>query len=427
MANTILVFLDCEGLPTPLRLGTLYAYDAGRSEQFAFEYAPDVVKNDLLRGSHLDPCLQAYGGIQYPPEERKTWGLFADASPDRWGRMLMKRRHERERKLDTSLPRSLFESDYLLGVHDQYRVGALRLRLHEEGPFLDCRDQLGAPPLVKLRELEAAVRAIENDEHDYAPIEYKERKENDWLNMLIAPGGSLGGARPKASVITPEGQLMIAKFPSVHDECDVGGWEMLVHVLAKACGIRVADSRINKYASKRYTFLTTRFDRSATGKRFHFASAMTMTNHVDGEDESTGVSYLEIAQFLIQHGAQSQADLKELWTRILFNVLVSNTDDHLRNHGFLFVSGQGWRLSPAYDMNPVPDARGLKLNIDEHDNALDLDLVRSVAPQFRVSQKSAKEIESHCKQTVRRWVEIADKIGIPRSEMAVMETAFKLG
>lgn len=419
MSNTILVFLDCEGLSTPLRLGTLYAYDAGRSEQFAFEYASDAIKSDLLRYSHLDPWLHTYGGMQYPPEGRKTWGLFADASPDRWGRMLMKRRHERERRGDASLQRSLFESDYLLGVHDQYRVGALRLRLHEDGPFLDCRDQLGAPPLIKLRELEAAARSVESDEQIDAP------RENEWIKMLIAPGGSLGGARPKASVVTPEGQLMIAKFPSVHDEIDVGGWEMLVHVLAKACGIRVADSRINKYASQRYTFLTTRFDRSATGQRLHFASAMTMSNHVDGEDESTGVSYLEIAQFLIQHGAQSQADLTELWTRILFNVLVSNTDDHLRNHGFLLVPGQGWRLSPAYDMNPVPNSHGLKLNIDEHDNALDLDLVRSVAPQFRVSKKAASEIETHCKQMVQRWPAIATKIGLARTEIALMETAFK--
>lgn len=420
MSNTILVYLDCEGLSTPLRLGTLHAYDAGRSEQFAFEYAPEALKSDLLRYAHLDPWLHPYSGMQYPPEERKTWGLFADASPDRWGRTLMKRRHERERRGDTALQPSLFESDYLLGVHDQYRVGALRVRLQEDGPFLDCRDQLGAPPLVKLRELEAAARAIESDEQIDTPL------ENEWINLLIAPGGSLGGARPKASVVTPEGQLMIAKFPSVHDEIDVGGWEMLVHVLAKACGIRVADSKINKYASKRYTFLTTRFDRSATGERLHFASAMTMTNHVDGEDESTGVSYLEIAQCLIQHGAQTQADLKELWTRILFNVLVSNTDDHLRNHGFLLVPGQGWRLSPAYDMNPVPHSHGLKLNIDEHDNALDLELVRSVAPHFRVSKKAATEIETHCKQMLRRWSEIAAKIGIARTEIAVMETAFKL-
>lgn len=424
MANTLLVFLDYEGLSAPLRLGTLHAFDAGRSEQFAFEYAPQLLKSDLLLDLHLDPLLPAYGGLQYPPEERKTWGLFADASPDRWGRMLMKRRHERERRGDAPIKRVLFESDYLLGVHDQYRVGALRLRLQEDGPFLDDRDQRGAPPLVKLRELEAAVRIVESDKISDDDNETSEASA--WVNMLIAPGGSLGGARPKASVVTPEGRLMIAKFPSLHDEFDVGGWEMLVHVLAKACGIRVADSRINKYASQRYTFLTTRFDRTASGKRLHFASAMTMTNHVDGEDESTGVSYLEIAQFLIQYGAQSQADLKESWTRILLNVLVSNTDDHLRNHGFLLVPGQGWRLSPAYDMNPVPNSHGLRLNIDEHDNALDLDLVRSVAPQFRVSKKEAMEIETHCKNTVRRWPDIANKIGLARSEISLMESAFRV-
>jgi serine/threonine-protein kinase HipA len=249
---------------------------------------------------------------------------------------------------------------------------------------------------------------------------------NDWITMLIAPGGSLGGARPKASVATPDGRLMIAKFPSARDTHDVGGWEMVVHALARACGIKVSDSHAQKYASDQYTFLTTRFDRTPSGKRIHFASAMTMTNHVDGEDEGSGVSYLEIAQFLIQHGAESGADLRELWTRILFNVLVSNTDDHLRNHGFLLEPGKGWRLSAAYDMNPEPHAHGLKLNIDEHDNALDLDLVRSVAPYFRVSKNDAAGIERHCKDIVSRWRSIAERLGLPRSETGIMESAFRL-
>ena len=207
--------------------------------------------------------------------------------------------------------------------------------------------------------------------------------------MLIAPGGSLGGARPKASVADDQGRLCIAKFPSARDDYDVGGWEMVVNVLAKGCGLNVAAAEARKFASDYHCFMVRRFDRTEHGRRLHFASAMTMTRHLDGDDASNGVSYLELADVLIRQGSQTNKDLRELWSRIVFNILVSNTDDHLRNHGFILVPGAGWLLSEAYDMNPVPFADGLKLNITEADNALDLELAREVAGYFRVRSDDA--------------------------------------
>jgi serine/threonine-protein kinase HipA len=243
--------------------------------------------------------------------------------------------------------------------------------------------------------------------------------------MLIAPGGSLGGARPKASVIDPNGHLWIAKFPSVRDEHDVGAWELVVQTLAKGCGLAVPESLARQFASQHHTYLVRRFDRTLKG-RLHFASAMTLTGHQDGDDASTGVSYLEIARVLINHGAQTDADLRELWSRIVFNMLVSNTDDHLRNHGFIFVPGQGWRLSAAYDMNPVPESHSLKLNISEVDNAIDLDLARSVAPYFRLSMADVDGIIEQSQAVVRQWPKIANKLQIRAREQERMASAFRL-
>jgi serine/threonine-protein kinase HipA len=423
MAKTILVYADWDGLPEPKFIGTLQARDLGRAEQFSFEYSKEALGDPTLLAVPLDPELGLFGGPQYPAHGSDTWGMFADSSPDRWGRMLMKRRFDRQKRNDRTLQgMQLRESDYLVGVHDQYRVGALRYKLAQDGPFLDNQDGTGAPPLVMLRALEAAVRQLENDERNDAP------GGDEWIRMLIAPGGSLGGARPKASVITPENRLLIAKFPSTRDTCDIGAWEAIVHTLAIACGLNVSQSQWAKYASEHHTFLTERFDRTADGRRLHFASAMTLTNHTDGDDASTGASYLELAEVLIRHGVQTQADLRELWKRILFNVLVSNTDDHLRNHGFLLEPGKGWKLAPAYDMNPVSNPTGLKLNINEDSNDLDIELVKSVAHHFRVTVKEAGELAEEFMAIIRQFEKIAgrDGLGLSRGEIDDMAPAFQL-
>ena len=417
----IAVYADWDGLPAPLRLGILHTQRGAGREIFEFAFDAAALVHPAVVNLQLDPRLGLFEGRQHPSQGNETFGLFADASPDRWGRQLMRRRLEREQRAGLiSKAVRLHESDYLLGVHDTFRVGALRFRLNDVGSFLDNRHGVAAPPFVQLRELEAASLALERDVDNTAAA------GDDWLRMLIAPGGSLGGARPKASVVDLSGHLWIAKFPSVRDEHDVGAWEMVVHTLARSCGLRVPESMVRRFANPHHTFLVKRFDRTTEGRRLHFASAMTLCGHKDGDDASTGVSYLEIARVLIDHGVHTDADLRELWSRIVFNVLVSNTDDHLRNHGFILVLGKGWRLSEAYDMNPVPESHGLKLNISEADNALSLDLVRSVAPYFRVDAKAEQEIIERSRGVVKQWPKIAARLGIPTREQYRMASAFGL-
>jgi serine/threonine-protein kinase HipA len=421
MAIMIAVYGDWDGLPEPLRLGRLHANRTRGREVFEFEFDAAALESPALTNVQLDPRLGLYEGRQHPGQGSDTFGVFADASPDRWGRLLMQRRLEREQRAGhVARGVRLYESDYLLGVHDAFRVGALRFRLDDAGEFLDNRHDVAAPPFVSLRELEAASLAIERDEDN------TEDEADAWLRMLIAPGGSLGGARPKASVVDPNGHLWIAKFPSVRDEHDVGGWELVVQTLAVGCGLRVSESQARRFAHPHHTFLVRRFDRTDTGQRLHFASAMTLTGHKDGDDASTGTSYLEIARVLMDHGAQTNDDLRELWSRIVFNVLVSNTDDHLRNHGFILMPGKGWRLSEAFDMNPVPGSYGLTLNISETDNSLDLDLVRSVAPFFRLKVKTADEIVESSQAVVKQWRKIARRLALSARACDRMAPAFRL-
>ncbi|MFZ5957857.1 type II toxin-antitoxin system HipA family toxin [Pseudomonas knackmussii] len=420
MNAPIAVYADWQGLGAPRRLGHLHARRSAGGELLAFEYDGEALLDPQLGALSLDPRLGLFAGPQYPLAGQ-AFGVFADASPDRWGRMLMQRRLERDKRAG-KVPANtrLYESDYLLGVHDQYRVGALRFRAGDRGPFLDDRHDRAAPPMVRLRELEAASLALERDVENDAP------DADAWLRLLIAPGGSLGGARPKASVVDAEGHLWIAKFPSLYDDFDVGAWELLVNTLALNCDLRVAEGRAARYASPRHCFMVKRFDRTAGGGRLHFASAMTLTGHIDGDDAQSGASYLELARVLIEQGAEPNADLRELWSRILFNMLVSNCDDHLRNHGFLLQPGRGWRLSPAYDMNPVPFAQGLKLNVSEADNQLDLDLARSVAGYFRVSLAEADERIDAFRQVVGQWRILADHLGVSTREQQAMAPAFRL-
>lgn len=243
--------------------------------------------------------------------------------------------------------------------------------------------------------------------------------------MLIAPGSSLGGARPKASVLDPKGHLWIAKFPSTRDGKDIGGWEKVVHELAMQAGINMAEAQVQKFNSHHHTFLTKRFDRTNQGKRIHFASAMTLLGYNDGTDHHDGASYLELVEFIMRNSYKAEEDLEELWKRIVLNICVTNTDDHLRNHGFLLTM-EGWTLSPAYDVNPIETGTGLKLNISEDDNSLDLGLAREVAPFFRLDKTKANSIIQKMTEIVGTWKEVATKYKIPRSEQELMERAFRL-
>ena len=415
--RNIEVYAHWSGLSVPAFIGVLHATPSRGKEIFSFEYSDEWLKNSQTQA--LDPALQLFQGIHYAPNEQENFGIFLDSSPDRWGRFLMKRREAQLAREEKRDERKLFESDYLLGVYDEHRMGALRFKTNPQGPFLDNNKDRASPPWTSLRELAHASLEIEKNDAERNPSYSK------WLNMLINPGGSLGGARPKASVIDENKQLWIAKFPSGNDEHDMGAWEMVVYKLAKLAKITLADARIEKYSKQHHTFISKRFDRSNAGERIHFSSAMTLLQHKDGDDASTGASYLELAEFIIRQGTQVAEDLEQLWRRIVFFICVSNVDDHLRNHGFL-LEQNGWRISPAFDINPVASGDGLKLNISESDNEQDLNLAKQVAEFFRVKPDRANEIILEVIDAVNQWRKVANSLGIPASEQERMARAFRV-
>lgn len=412
----IYVYADWEEGKAPFLMGVLYATHSGKKEIFSFEYSQDWLDSEFC--TIIDPDLQFYKGNQYLTDEKSNFGLFLDSSPDRWGRLLMRRKEAVMARQYQRDEKNLLESDFLLGVYDEQRMGGLRFKSDEEGVFLNDSSNLAVPPWTSLRELEHASMEFEKND-----ILNNEPEYLKWLNMLISPGSSLGGARPKAGVIDTDDNLWIAKFPSRNDEKDIGAWEMVVNDLAKNAGISVANGLIKKFSVRHNTYLTKRFDRDSEGNRIHFASALTMLGYRDGNDAEIGVSYLEIVEFLIQHGSNVDRDLEELWRRIVFYIAVSNTDDHLRNHGFLLTEN-GWELSPAYDINPVEFGTGLSLNITENDNSLNLGVAREAAPYFRLSPKEADEIIQQVLDSVSGWKRLAEKYNIPSSEQMMMEKAF---
>jgi len=414
----ILVYAHWHGFGKPELMGLLRATLIRGKEIFSFEYAKEWL--GLGKSQLIDPDLQLYSGPQYIKQDKNNFGIFLDSSPDRWGRVLMCRREAAIAKSEGRKEKTLLESDYLLGVFDQYRIGALRFKEKENGPFLNDNKEMASPPWALLRELQHASLQLEKAD-SIEDTEYLK-----WINMLIAPGSSLGGARPKASVVDENNNLWIAKFPSSNDYKDVGGWEMVVNELAKKAGLSIAEGKAQILSSRHHTYLSKRFDRTKLGERIHFASAMTLLGYTDGADYQDGTSYLELAEFLMQNGANVEKDLEELWRRIVFSICVKNTDDHLRNHGFLLTE-RGWILSPAFDINPVETGMGLKLNISENDNSLDLDLTMEVAGYFRLSATKAGKIITHIKQTVNEWRLIAKKYNIPKDEQANMAKAFWAG
>ena len=412
----IQVFADWQTMSEPQLMGFLSAIQIRGKEIFSFEYDKEWLR--LNPDKHnLDPDLKLYSGPQYLNDTKSNFGIFMDSSPDRWGRLLMRRREAAMARLEDRKEQLLFETDYLLGVYDQHRMGAIRFKTDNEGNFLSDNKVMAAPPFTSLRELEQASLNLEKADSIDNPDYLK------WLNMLIAPGSSLGGARPKASVMDSKNNLWIAKFPSNFDDRDTGAWEMVVNELAQKSGIQMAEAMIQKFSVRHHTYLTKRFDRISTTKRIHFASAMTLLGHSDGTDYQDGASYLHIAEFIMRNGANVERNLEQLWRRIVFNICVSNTDDHLRNHGFL-LTNQGWTLSPAYDINPIETGTGLKLNISENDNALDLNLASEVAPFFRVDQLQAKQIIAEIKEVISTWQMVANKYKIGRNEQEMISKAF---
>ncbi len=407
----IYVFAHWKGMPEPKLMGVLSAHHAKGKKAFSFEYDKGWIKSE--QQLQIDPDIQFYSGTQFP-NRKENFGIFLDSMPDTWGRTLMKRRAvQQARELGEKAP-TLYDIDYLLGVYDESRMGALRFKTVLDGPFLDNNTEMPTPPWSSVRELQHAADLVEGDS------ESEDIKK--WLAILMAPGSSLGGARPKANILDEEKSLWIAKFPSKNDTMDKAAWEFLAYQLAIDAGIEMAPCRLEKIAGRYHTFFTKRFDRHE-GERIHFASAMTMTGNSEDTIRDDSASYLDIAEFIQNNGASIAKNLRQLWRRIIFNIAISNTDDHLRNHGFL-LTDNGWVLSPAYDINPSTDKNGLALNIDIDNNALDLELVKSVGVFFRLTVKEMDEIIEEVLASVNNWRKTANQLGISRAEQEMMQGAF---
>lgn len=409
--KTIFVYDDFS-TDQPVLMGSLYVNVIKGGESYSFEYDKDWLRKTGLTLT-LDPELMPYSGRQYPIG-KNIFGLFADASPDRWGRVLMNKHERILAEKEGRKPTKLYDSDYLLGVYDETRMGGIRFKVNPEGPFLSDDKETAAPPWATLRTLEEASRNFENDETGLT---------EKWLNQLIKPGSSLGGARPKATVVDTKDQLWIAKFPSKNDENDTGAWEMATHDLAALCGLNVPEAKLEKFSPLGSTFLIKRFDRLES-KRVHFASAMTLLGKTDGASAADGSSYLDIAAFIKSYGAQPKKDLIELWKRIVFNMAVTNTDDHLRNHAFI-LTDKGWILSPLYDVNPVPYGDELSLNVDEEDNSINIDLAVQTAVRFGISKSDAEAQAKEILKIVRdNWEKTAAGYGLTRRQIEEMRPAF---
>ncbi|MGA2290911.1 type II toxin-antitoxin system HipA family toxin [Bradyrhizobium sp.] len=401
--RSLLVHVDLKG--TPHLVGRLWARSRKGKESATFEYDAGWLDNPLRFA--LEPALTLGKGPHHAVAGRLIIGAIGDSAPDRWGRGLIQRDERRKAREEKRTPRTLLEADFLLGVGDIARQGALRFNETEGGPFLATGVQI--PPLIQLPALlGAAMRMSEDGGSD------------DDLRLLLAPGSSLGGARPKASVVDKDGQLAIAKFPQHGDLYRVSLWEALALKLAGRAGIPTPDWRVEKIAD-RDVLLLRRFDRLGN-ERIPFLSAMSLLNAADNEPHS----YMEIADALRQHGAKADDDCAQLWRRIVFSILISNSDDHLRNHGFLYETA-GWRLSPAYDMNPVPvdiKPRILTTAIDEVDGTASLDLAFQVAPHFGVKSDKAKSIVREVGAAVAHWRETAAGLGLAAAEIERMASAF---
>ncbi len=414
---SIEVHLDAPELGAPVQVGWLYPAQTRVDLAPSFEYTKEWLGSQAK--FLLDPRLDLYPGEQHARGDR-GFGIFLDSAPDRWGRVLMERREAMQARKEGRQMLRLTELDFLLGVNDLTRTGALRFRRGPNEPFLDDQD-LPAPPVTDLRELAAIAQRLEEPGAENLP-EYER-----WLAMLIAPGTSLGGARPKASFRQTDSTLWLAKFPAHDDRRDWGAWEYLTHQLAKDAGIWVPQSDCLSLGGRHHTFCVKRFDRGVAddpAARRMYTSAMTLLERQDGED---GGSYLDLIELLETHGgAGLTQDLEQLFRRAVFNLLVGNRDDHLRNHGFV-RQPSGWHLSDAFDMNPNPDKRQHALTWDGKSAEPDMGLLLETAPFYRITDAAqAKAIVDQVRAVVATWKDRAQALRLAGVEMQLMENVFAL-
>jgi serine/threonine-protein kinase HipA len=404
MSEITLVYVSTDGKDTAA--GTLWFYSRGGRESASFEYNPDWLTQGHFA---LEPALQLTAGTFHTRAGLSLFGAMGDSAPDRWGRILMRRNEEHQAKSEGRTPCTLSELDYLLGINDEGRQGALRFKKNPDGLFLSASEKNDIPPLLALPKLLSASERF---------LESKESDED--LRLLLAPGSSLGGARPKASVYDKDGELAIAKFPRRDDEYNTVLWEALALSLAAKAGITVPSWRLEQIGGKA-VLLIKRFDRRGK-KRIPFLSAMSMLGARDNEDHS----YPEIAYAISRYGGAPEQDLTELWRRMVFNMAISNTDDHLRNHGFLYDQ-KGWRLSPVYDMNPVARTVGpriLSLAIDFNSREASLETALSSAAEFRLKKDQTLGIIQEVRFAAAQWQSTARALKIPAAEIKRMASAF---
>ncbi|MDE6648918.1 MAG: type II toxin-antitoxin system HipA family toxin [Muribaculaceae bacterium] len=407
------VYADFDWLDTSQLIGELSCDSVRGSETYGFSYDKEWLAKygDVF----LSEDLQNYPGIQYTRPDRDIFGCFSDALPDRWGRTLLNRREQITASEEKRSVRRLTSFDYLMGIDDDSRMGGFRFAETAGGKFINCEANLRVPPLTSVRELMHAAHEIEASEEKYLLPSKK------WLAQLLHPGTSLGGARPKASVIDEDGRLTVAKFPSRKDDYDVGLWEHFCHVMGQKAGINVAET--NTIPGEDYhILLSKRFDRNETGKRIHFASALTLLGLTDGDNASTGYGYTDIVDFIIQHGSNVEHNLEELYRRVAFYIIVGNSDDHFRNHGFL-LTRKGWELSPAYDINPtLSDNQSLLIN--RSTNESDLNILLASAGDYLLSTEKAKTIIDEVKSAMKSWRSEARRLGLPQRDIDMFAPRF---
>lgn len=383
------------------KLGHVRVDSVHGREVFSFSYDDAWLMKDGAPA--IDPDVMSSAGEQYPVG-KEMFGFLGDISPDRWGRRLIRRKEAQLARREKRPERTMLASDFLVGAYDLTRAGAVRVML--DGKFVSSDSSKPAPPWTTLRTLEECARKIDADE---------DGQDARWIDVLLAPGSSLGGARPKANVTDEKGWLWIAKFPSANDEWDVGAWEFLASRLAAAAGLKVSDTRLERFSKAGSTFFSRRFDRDGE-RRIHYASAMTMSGAMDGE---AGHSYLDVAEFLVREGARPDEDLAELWSRTVFSRLVGNSDDHLRNHGFIFERG-GWRLSPMFDVNPNPDAAFAALDLTPGVQGESRSELIASAEYFHIHRSAAERRYAEMLTAISDWRALAQKLNIRRNEIERM-------
>lgn len=411
----LLVYADFDWLKEIELIGELSYESIRGSETYGFQFNNEWLKKhgDLF----LSDDINNYPGQQYTQQGKDIFGCFSDALPDRWGRTLLNKR-EQILSLEEKRPvRRLTSFDYLLGIDDFSRMGGFRFKTEPEGTFINVDSSLQIPPLTSIRELMHASQEIEaSEEKNMLP-------EKKWIMQLAHPGTSLGGARPKASVLDENQGLYIAKFPSRKDDYDVGLWEHFCHLLAVEAGIDAASTQTVTSGDKYHILLSKRFDRTDDGKRIHFASAMTMLGFTDGDNAGTGKGYLDIVDFIVQSCTDVESNLKELYRRVAFNICVGNTDDHFRNHGFL-LTPKGWTLAPAYDMNPTLNEYQ-SLLISSSSNESNLKYLLDACEAYMIERKTAVEIIKEVVNAFAVWKQLAIRLQIPKPEMDMFSSRFE--